>query len=1132
MTLKDFTLTNYNKHNNVFQRCTMTERKLFCDGWSFREAPLDTPYEDALSGDFTPVEIPHDYMIYDVNALYRNGEGWYKRTLNHTADGKLYILRFEGVYMNATVFVNGEAVFEWKYGYSTFEADITASLRDGENVIVVRCVYRDPNTRWYSGAGIYRRVWLITADEARLPSDGVYISAIKGDDGWNVHVDTEKLGAGEIKSTVLDADGNAVASADGTSAVIHVDSPRLWDPDDPYLYTLLTEFTADGKLIDRAENKFGFRTAEFDRNRGFILNGRSYKLHGVCEHHDNGALGTAINPYALRRKIEKLKTMGVNSIRTSHNMPAVELVELCDETGIVIIDEAFDMWEYHKTEHDYAEFFKDWYRRDVEAWIKRDRNHPCVIMWSIGNEIGDTTNRRGFEVTAALAAEVRLHDPRRNAAVTIGSNHMRSDWAQKCAHLIDTVGYNYAESLYDSHRKKHPHYCIYGSETSSTIQSRGIYHFPHEDKSVTHDDHQCSSIFNCTTSWASPNTEYNITRDRAAEYCAGQYIWTGFDYIGEPTPYDTKNSYFGQIDTAGFPKDSYYAYRAEWTSADKAPMVHITPSVWDFNEGEIIDVTVHTNAAKSELYNNGVLVGSFEHDHSVSGMKISEFYKIPYTKGTLSAIAYDENGNVVARDEVKSFGDPARIVLEPEKSTLYANGRDLIYVAISTVDENGIFVGNGRSRMNVSVSGAGRLVGLDNGDSTDYEPYKCTSRRLFSGRLVAIIASNGKAGDIFVKVSSPSLPDADVTLTAIPAEVPAGIEILDKCEIFEPSNEIPLRKLEISLDGSHTLTKEAPSAKISLKRFPVNADSFEITWAAYSRGVRTDSVKIELCDDGAVITALADGEYRVRVSSKNGTPYDAIWSEICFTAEGLGELRINPYKWVHAVLADTVTEPNMPEAEGGCRFLDNNGCAIFKNVDFGKNGVSSLEISLMRAHMNDLPFSIYDVTDGKDELIDSFGFTATDVWYVYSSNHYAISTALKGVHDIKFVFSRSLVFGGFKFTENNPAYSGICAADCDVVYGDAYDKRADGIYGIGNNVTVRFAELDLSEGAASVTIRATTRNAHDAIRLTVGETSYSIEFDNGADSATVPVEISGIVTADLVFLPGANFDLFEIKFNK
>ncbi len=1110
----------------------MTEKRLFCDGWSFRETPLDTSYVDAISGDFTPVEIPHDYMIYDVNALYRNGEGWYRRTLDYVNDGKLRILRFEGVYMNSTVFVNGTPVFEWKYGYSTFEADITSALCEGENEIAVRCVYRNPNTRWYSGAGIYRRVWLITADGARLPSDGVYISAMKEEDGWKVHVDTEKIGKGSVTSIILDADGNETARADGDSVIIPVSSPRLWDPADPYRYTLRTEYYIDGVLADVAENKFGFRTIRFDSNKGFFLNERPYKLHGVCEHHDNGALGSAVNEYALRRKIEKLKSMGVNSIRTSHNMPAVELVELCDEEGIVIIDEAFDMWEGHKTRYDYAEFFKDWYKRDVEAWIKRDRNHPCVIMWSIGNEIGDTTNRRGYEVAAQLSAEVRLHDPRRNAAVTIGSNHMRSEWGQKCAYLIDTVGYNYAEAVYPAHHEKHPQYCIYGSETSSTIQSRGIYHFPHEDKSVTHADHQCSSIFNCTTSWASPNTEYNITRDRNAEYCAGQYIWTGFDYIGEPTPYDTKNSYFGQIDTAGFPKDSYYAYRAEWTDGKTAPMVHITPSVWDFNEGETIDVTVHTNAARSELYFNGELIGTFEHDHSVSGMQISEFYKLPYEKGVLSAVAYDENGNIVARDEVGSFGDPAKVVLEPEKTEMLANGRDLIYVAISTVDGDGNFVANGRSRMNVSVSGAGRLVGLDNGDSTDYEPYKGTSRRLFSGRLMAIIASDGKEGEIRVNVTSPALEDASVSLTALPAEVADGIEIIDGCEVLPASNEIPLRKLELTLIGSRTLTKEAPTATLILTRYPANADPHEVKWEAFSRGIHTDNVKIELTETGAVVTALSNGEYRLRVSSKNGTPYDAVWSEITFTADGVGELPYNPYKAMPAVIATSINDHGMEESEGGFRFFNNNGSVTYKNVDFGKNGAVGFEISLLRVHIENYPFSVYDITDGEEKLIGNFGFTEKGDWWEYSSNSYLLETKLTGIRDIKLVFSRPVVYGCCRFTEYLPAFEGISAADCDELYGDAYEKRDDGIYGIGNNVLVRFSDISLGKGAGSVTVRAKTRNERDSIRLSIGDDIYSLDFTRDDESVTVPVKASGTVTADLIFLPGVDFDLFEIKFNK
>lgn len=1114
----------------------MTYTKLFCDGWSFRETPLGTSAEDALSGSFSPVEIPHDYMIYDVNGLYRNGEGWYRRTYNYSPDefgndSPLRILRFEGVYMNSTVFVNGEAVFEWKYGYSTFEADITSALKEGENEIAVRCVYRDPNTRWYSGAGIYRRVWLKAASEKRIASDGVYISAVKETDGWRVYADTEVIGEGKVINTIYDADGRELGKSEGTSAVISVSDPHIWDPEDPYLHTLKTQLIHNGEIIDEQTNKFGFRTIEFTTDRGFFINERNYKLHGVCEHHDNGALGTAVNEYALRRKIKKLREMGVNSIRTSHNMPAVELVELCDELGIVIIDEAFDMWEYHKTEYDYAEFFREWYKTDVRSWIRRDRNHPCVIMWSIGNEIGDTTNERGLEVTRMLVSEVRIHDPRKNAAVTIGSNHMANEWAQKCGLEIDAVGYNYAERLYPAHHEKYPSYCIYGSETSSTIQSRGIYHFPHEDKSVSHADHQCSSIFNCTTSWASPNTEYNITRDRAAEYCAGQYIWTGFDYIGEPTPYDTKNSYFGQIDTAGFPKDSYYAYRAEWTDGEKSPMVHITPSTWDFNEGEMIDVTVHTNASRSELYCNGELVGSFDHDHTTSGMKISEFYKIPYTEGTLSAVAYDKNGNIVAKDEVRTCYDPEKLVLEPETETLYANGRDLIYLDISTADKNGTFVGNARNRININVSGAGRLIGLDNGDSTDYEPYKCNSRRLFSGRLVAIIASNGRTGDINVTVSSQGLPTEKLTLKALPAEVPEGIEIIDECVSVPEINEIPLRKLELSLIGSHKLTKDSPTALVKVKKHPENATFDDIKYQAYSKGVPTDLVTLEETDDGIKVTALADGEVRIRVSSDNGTPYPAVYSEISFEAVGVAEPVINAYKHTAAVLAESSAE-SVEESEGGIRYITNEAYSVFHNVDFGKYGASAFNISLLRVFEKGMKFKVYDITNGAEDLLGEFSFTLDRDWWVYSTNHYQLDKTPTGLRDLKFVFPYSLVFGGFSFEAVNPAYTGISAANCDVIYGDNYRHEDDGIYNIGNNVTVGFKALDLSGGASSVTVTAKTRNERDSIRLTVGDEVITLEFSKDLTSVSAPVNVAGVVDCDLVFLPGCNFDLFEIKFNK
>ncbi|NLP08368.1 MAG: glycoside hydrolase family 2, partial [Clostridiaceae bacterium] len=439
-------------------------KKLFNDGWKFSKQKLDTPPEmlDQDGIEWLDIDLPHDWLIYDTNNLYEASEGWYKKTFVPESIGdKVISIRFEGVYMDSTVFVNGKKAGEWKYGYSTFEFDITEHLVPGENEIKVRVVYRSPNSRWYSGAGIYRNVWLIATEPAHFVSDGIYISAKKGAEGWKVEVDAEiidesdKYGdvAGEnqdavVRHTIIDADGNVTAVCEQKAALRHdtvVDSqvltvgdPRLWSLEDPYLYKLKSELIVEGQVKDTVLQNFGFRTLRFDCNEGFFLNDVHVKLHGTCEHHDLGALGAAMNKTALRRQITMLKEMGVNSIRTSHNMPAVELMDLADEMGVLIVSEAFDMWERSKTEYDYARFFNEWCERDVASWVRRDRNHPSIIMWSIGNEIYDThADERGLEITKMLRDLVKKHDPKQNGYVTIGSNYMRWDNAQRCMEEVE-----------------------------------------------------------------------------------------------------------------------------------------------------------------------------------------------------------------------------------------------------------------------------------------------------------------------------------------------------------------------------------------------------------------------------------------------------------------------------------------------------------------------------------------------------------------------------------------------------------------------------------------------------------------------------------------------------------------------
>ena len=419
---------------------------------------------------------------------------------------------------------------------------------------------------------------------------------------------------------------------------------------------------------------------------------------------------------------------------------------------------------------------------------------------------------------------VREHDPRCNGYVTIGSNYMQGENAQKCADIVKLAGYNYAERLYEEHHKAHPDWMIYGSETASVIQSRGIYHFPLSQPVLADDDEQCSAIGNCATGWGAKNTEYCIIKDRDAKFCAGQFIWTGFDYIGEPTPYSTKNSYFGQYDTAGFPKDSAYVFRAEWTDYKKSPFVHIFP-YWDFNEGQDIDVRVTSNAPFVKLFFNGKLIGEKAIDHE-KGTELTLDTILKYEKGELVAIAFDENGNEIARDTRKSFGDTAEIRLVPDKTELLANGEDLIFIDISAYDKDGEHVANANNRVFVEISGAGRLIGLDNGDSTDYEQYKGTSRRLFSGKLLAVIASETKAGDINVKVSSKGLPDSVLTLKAVEAEITEGISATARNTEREfdctmGKDDVPVRKIDITAKNTE-FTAETRTLQFSVKALPEN----------------------------------------------------------------------------------------------------------------------------------------------------------------------------------------------------------------------------------------------------------------------------------------------------------------------
>jgi beta-galactosidase len=611
-------------------------KTLFIDNWCFCKQPLGSSFADAKTLPFALIEMPHDWLIHDVKNLYEDSVGWYKKyfVLTETdLQGSRYSLRFDGVYMDSTVYINGTQAFEWKYGYTTFEFEITPLLTAGTNEILVRVNHQSPNTRWYSGAGIFRNVWLNKTGLSRFVPDGIQVLIDKAEDNkWNVTVNSEVDGGGTVRYTLIDPNGAPVAEF---TDEITIDNPEIWDTDSPNLYTLRSDLLLDGILQDSVTQRIGFRELAWDVNTGFSINGRHLKLQGACQHHDMGALGAAVNKQAIRRQFDIMRSMGVNAVRTSHNPPAPELMEVADETGMLILSEAFDMWERPKTECDYGRFFPEWHERDVASWVRRDRNCPSLIMWSIGNEIYDThADKRGQEVTVMLRDCVLKDD--KSHLISIGSNYMGGENAQKCADILKVAGYNYGEKLYIEHHAKYPDWIMYGSEVGSTVSSRGIYHFPLEETILADDDGQCSSLGNSTTAWGAKGLEVCIKDDQNTPFSCGHFIWTGFDYIGEPTPYTTKNSYFGTVDTCGYPKDAYYVYRSQWTDYKTDPMVHIYP-YWDFNDGQPIDIRAVSNAPTVEVFVNGESKGKFSQDDHNFIFTV----KAKYVPGEIRAVAYD-----------------------------------------------------------------------------------------------------------------------------------------------------------------------------------------------------------------------------------------------------------------------------------------------------------------------------------------------------------------------------------------------------------------------------------------------------------------------------------------------------------
>lgn len=1126
---------------------------LFNDGWQFCLCDIGTELSALPGRHWYNVELPHDWLINDTSKLYETGEGWYRRSLTCSAEqlsGRV-LLNFDGVYMNSTLFVNGKEVGSWTYGYSAFEHDITDFLHEGENELLLRVSHQSPNTRWYSGAGIFRDVMLKLRPAAYIGTNGVYIhSAPQPEGGWTTEVETDVVGEASDIRMLLEVFDPAGASMGGYGLEAHFDGghekftasfnstdPELWSVDDPMLYTLKISLYSGSELLDCVNETFGYRTAEFYPDRGFLLNGEPVKLHGVCMHHDLGALGSALNEAALARQLRIMKEMGVNAIRTSHNMPARQLVQLCDEMGLLVDSEAFDMWEKPKTEFDNHRFFTEHAERDVRSWIERDRNHPCIIMWSIGNEINDTIDPHGLDITKRLYEYVLKYDPKGNAAPTIGSNYMGNENAQKCSDVVKLAGYNYSEYLYDEHHAKYPDWVIYGSETASAVRSRGIYRFPAELPLLTGEDCQCSSLDNSVVGWGSSAMK-SWRLDRDCPFCCGQFIWTGFDYIGEPTPYNTKNSYFGIVDTAGFPKDIYYFYQSVWVSPEQKKVLHIVPSYWDFIPGQEIDVLIYSNARDVELFLNGKSIGSHVMELETS-QDMRAHFKVPFEPGVLRVVGHFADGSECS-EVLHTPSDPAAVVLTSDKETLLADGRDIAFVEISTVDVNGIPVGNARNRIRVEVSGAGRLVGLDNGDSTDYDSYKGDNRRLFSGKLLAMIESTLEPGEITVRAYSEGLENAELRLVSENCGEVSGVSVVTEnkfpavCRAY--TGEVPARLLLPEVDVN-SFDPERRSAEIRAKLLPENCTYDDISWSVVRRnGVESNLAQVEGSGRSAVVTAKGDGEFFVRAMVHNGAEHPQVIADIPFTAEGLGAAVRDAYSFISASTLDSSNVPTNIIEDGALSNFDGRTVMTYSDIDFGKTG--SQIISLSVGTCFDMPVEVWEGTPDDGKLICRVDFGNNGHWCGFAGQDFALAERLTGVRTISVVIDSRVIFGGFSFVPIERAYDTNWVGEADSVYGDDY--RIDGrrVADIGNNVIINYEGLDFGEdGSEALIISGETGNPMNQIQLRYtpaggAQKTVLLEFqqDGGREQRFDIPKLSGVNDVSFVFMPGSRFDFDWFRF--
>lgn len=801
----------------------------FTENWKFclgdDSLAYNIQYDDSK---WRILNLPHDWSIeadFSANnpstpggGALPGGIGWYRKefTIDKSNENKSFYIDFDGIYWNSKVWINGHLLGERPNGYISFRYDLTPYIKSGEkNVIAVRVDNsQQPNSRWYSGSGIYRNVWLLTVNPVHVDHWGTYVTTpLVSEEKAEIKIvtnirNTETTSQNaDIYSILVDAKGRELTQTNRKIAItaqsngeteqsINIDNPILWSVENPYLYKIITQIKQNGKIVDEYETPVGIRYFSFDAEKGFFLNGKSVKIKGVCNHHDLGCLGAAVNTRAIERQLEILKEMGCNGIRTAHNPPAPELLDLCDKMGFIVMDETFDMWRKKKSPYDYSQYFPEWHERDLTDLILRDRNHPSIFMWCIGNEVleqwshinadtldlqqanmvlnfANTLDKKNVNpkelhinslLTVKLADIVRKLDPTR--PITTGNNETEPSNHVLRSGAMDIIGFNYHEYNWIDFHEKFPNQKLIITESTSALMSRGYYQMPSDsmniwperwDKPFDRPIHHCSSYDNCHVPWGTTH-EDTWRLVKKYDHISGVYLWTGFDYLGEPTPFwwPSRSSYFGIIDLAGFRKDIYYMYQSEWTDKN---VLHIFPH-WNWQEGQVVDVwAYYNNADEVELFLNGKSLGK----KSKIEDQFHVFWRVPYKKGVLKAISY-KNGREVMTKEVKTTGEAVNIRLTADRQTIRADGKDLSFVTVEILDTEGNAIPIADNLIDFSIEGNGIIAGTDNGDPTDSNSLKKPSRKLFSGKALVVVQSGKEGGNIMLKAKSSGFKDVSIEI--------------------------------------------------------------------------------------------------------------------------------------------------------------------------------------------------------------------------------------------------------------------------------------------------------------------------------------------------------------------------------